>query len=177
MKKQQIIIFEGVDMCGKTEISKKLSKKLKIPRFKAINEHDVFLDKKDKFLHHLRYADPRVVDLLGQTKQSIIFDRTYPSEYVYSQILNRQSDFASLRFVDDEYAKLDTKIIICKRKSYCGIQDDLDSSINEEVLTKLDKMYDEFATWTKCKVLKLYVDDENLKREIKEILEFINVKN
>jgi len=169
--KQRIIILEGVDMSGKTEISHELSKRLDIPRFKASNEHDVFLNRSENhFIKHLQYADPRVVDLLSQTKQSLIMDRAYPSEWVYSKVLGRETDDRMLEKIDQSFANLGAWIIICHRSSYASIVDDLDSSIDASVLDRLDNEYRRFLKFTKCKTMLLNVDDENLQREINDIM-------
>lgn len=170
MSKQQIFIFCGPDMTGKTEISKELSKVLGIPYFKATSEHSTYLKKKDMFLQQLRYADPRIADILGQTGHSIIFDRGFPCEFVYANVFGRETDMRVLKDIDAMYASMNTWIIITCRKSYDGIVDDLDHGIDSSVLEKLHNGYREFGKWTKCKVLYLPVDDEDLNREIKDIM-------
>ena len=66
-------------------------------------------------------------------------------------------------------------LVLCYRSSFAGINDDLDPLINEVILNKLQDKYFEFASWTKCKLLKLNVDDENLNREINEVLKFMKM--
>lgn len=168
--KQTIIIFEGADRCGKTQIAHELSARLSIPYFKASNERDVYLNKKDYFIKHLQYADPRVVDVLKQTGQSLIMDRAYPSEWVYSKVMNRETDDRMLEKVDESFAELNAWIVVCHRSSYQGIVDDIDSNINEDVLKNLDNEYKNFLKFTKCKKMMLNVDDENLDREVNDVL-------
>ena len=62
------------------------------------------------------------------------------------------------------------RILICTRKSFVGITDDLNPNLDEVALQKISDLYAEFAKWTKCKTYTLYVDDENINREISEIL-------
>ena len=157
-------------MTGKTEISKEWSKFTGIPRFKASSEHTTYLGSKDRFVQQLRYADTRMVDFLGQTGHSVIFDRAWPCEYAYSKVFNRDTDLRALREVDSAYAALETWIIITGRTSYESIIDDIDPGITEETLKKIHCAYTEFMTWTKCRVLYLPVDDEDLEREIKDIM-------
>lgn len=175
MMKQQIIFFVGADMCGKTQIAKEVSRITGIPYFKASSEHSSYLSKQDLFLNQLRYADMRVFDLLRQTRQSIIFDRGYPCEKVYASVMGRKTDEDLLRLEDESYASLGAKIVICYRNSYKDIVDDLDPNINESVLNELTQKYIEFSRWTKCKTLLLNVDDENLRREVEDIVNFFNV--
>lgn len=168
---QKIIILEGPDKVGKTHVAKALSKKLDIPYFKASNEHHAFLNDKKQFLNHLLYADPRVADLLSQTGHSVIFDRSYPSEYAYSRVFNRKTDMNMLSRVDESFAKLNAWIIVCHRTSYDGIIDDIDTSIESTTLSKIDSEYQSFLKWTTCKnKMLLNVDDEDLNRELDDIM-------
>lgn len=164
-------------MCGKTEISRELSRVIGIPYFKATSEHTSFLSsrisKNDQFLNQLRFADPRVYDMLRQTCHSVIFDRGFPCEYAYSKVFGRETDLTMIKHMDEAYASLGAYIVLCHRSSYAGITDDLDPTVNEACLISLQNAYFNFANWTECKLLKLNVDDENLDREIDEVLQFM----
>lgn len=178
MNAQKLIFVVGPDRCGKTEIATELSKRLNVPYFKATSEHASFLSsrvsKNDQFLNQLRFADPRVLDLVRQTRHSVVFDRGFPCESVYSHVLDRETDHVMLEHIDTAYAELGAMIIVCRRSSYEGIYDDIDPSIGPELLKKLDDAYVRFASRTRCKVLFLNVDDENLEREIGDIINFMH---
>ena len=174
---QQIIIFVGPDRCGKTEISQALSHILNIPRFKASSEHGSFLNKQDLFVNQLRYADTRMVDFLLQTHHSVIYDRAFPCEKVYSEFYGRQTDLSVLEHVDNEMAYMGAKIIVCHRSSYENVIDDLDPKLKGENLQKIENGYRDFAKWSKCETLFLNVDDQNLVREIGDILDFLGIKS
>lgn len=173
MEKQHVVFFVGPDMCGKTHIAQAVSKRTGIPYFKASSEHKTYLSKKDLFVNQLRYADMRVHDVLKQTGHSVIFDRGYPCEWAYSQVFSRETDMRMLGMQDAAYGELGARVVVCRRKSYAGIVDDIDANIKEDVLRRLDDKYEEFLAWTQCKALSLYVDDENLEREVGEILAFL----
>lgn len=164
----------GPDMCGKTNIIAELSNRTGIKPFKASSEHRAFLGSQKSFLNDLLYADPRVCDFIKQMGVSVLFDRAFPCEYAYSKHFGRKTDIRMLKRVDEMYADLGTKIVVCTRNSFEGIQDDLDAEIDEWALKKISSHYMDFLSWTKCKSMILYVDDENLDREIEEILKFIN---
>ena len=174
-KKQQVIIFDGPDMTGKTEIAHALSEKLNIPYFKNELEGKAFKrDLESYFINMLRYSDPFFVSFLQQTKTSIILDRSYPSEYVYSKVFYRPTDRRRLKTLDEAYANINAKIIICCRNSYLKQDDLCPEKINLRHFHIIHDQYMKFATeFTKCDVKILYVDDENLTREINEILKFI----
>lgn len=174
--RQMIVFFVGPDMTGKTNIAQALARELNIPYFKASSEHGTFLNAHDSFLKQLLYADPRLQDFLKQTQHSVIFDRGYPCEWAYAHTLDRKTDDAAINFIDEQYAKMGAKIIMCSRSSYKGIYDDLDPTINEDVLTKLDRKYRDFLAFhTMCENMILNVDDENLEREVQEAIEFIAI--
>jgi hypothetical protein len=78
-----------------------------------------------------------------------------------------------LKHIDEAYAALGAVIVFCHRSSYKDIKDNLDSSITELVLAKLHDVYKEFASWTKCRLLSLNVDDENLEREVFDVIDFV----
>jgi len=176
--KQHLVFFVGADMCGKTEIATEYARRTGVPYFKATSEHVSFLSsrvsKNDQFLNQLRFADPRVLDILRQTGHSMIFDRGYPCEYAYSKVLNRETDMTMLKHLDKGYAQLGASIILCYRTNYAGIRDDLDPTIDSHVLNKLHVAYCDFAQWTKCRLLSLNVDDEDLDRELSEINRFMD---
>lgn len=173
MKKQQVIAVCGPDMCGKTEISKALAHYLKLPYFKASSEHETYLRHPDRFVQQLRIADVRMTDFLKQTGHSVIMDRAWPCEKVYSQVLGRETDEVVLEKIDREMAMMGAKIIVPYRSSYTNVVDDIDPKLNSEMLQRLDDAYKGFTVWTKCPTLLLNVDDEDLGRELNDIMEWL----
>lgn len=169
MKQQTILHVIGPDRCAKTSIIRRLSKKLGIPSFKASDEHENFLGTQDKFLMHLRYSDVRMLDFIKQTCMSIIFDRSYCCELVYSEYFGRQTDCGIITKLDTEYAALGAKILFCTRRSFAGIEDDLDKSIDALALIKISALYDQFVEWTQCGVMKVYVDEEKKNDIVKRV--------
>ena len=172
-KRQHVIIFDGPDMCGKTEMASELSRLLKVPYFKNENEWEFFEKDPNYFRNALAYGDTFFYSYLQQTNASVILDRSYPSEWVYSKVFFRVTNKDALKSVDTMASQVGVKIIIPYRTSYAGIEDQF-SSITPERLVSIDKLYKEFASWTACDVLLLNVDSEDLNDEIFEILKFIN---
>lgn len=177
---QRLVFFVGPDMCGKTQIAQEVSRRMGVPYFKATSEHTSFLSTRvstsDQFLNQLRFADPRVLDILRQTGHSVVFDRGFPCEFAYSRVFGRETDLVMLRHVDEAYAALGAAVIFCQRSSYEGIHDDLDPSVGPELLNKLHAAYEEFTGWTKCRLLRLNVDDENLDREVRDVVQFVGAR-
>jgi thymidylate kinase len=171
---QRIIILEGCDKVGKSEIARAISKKYGIPYIKNTSEWSAGLRNPDYFVNTLRYAEPYFLSYLKQSGASVVLDRSYPSEWVYSEAFGRTTDHDALKFVDEEYSKLGAQIIVCHRSSYEGIKDDLFPDDIEEIkLSELDGLYTKFSSQTRCKTLRLNVDDENLSRELEDISLFL----
>lgn len=171
---KNIVFVCGPDRTGKTEITKALSSFLGLPRYKASTEHNGFLSNQERFLNDIRYSCPARLDLLKQLDSGVVYDRGYPCEWVYSRFFKRQSDDSAIAWLDSQYAHLGAVIVVTSRRSFKGIVDDLNDQICEPELNELAQLYDQFLAMTSCRTLKLYVDDENLQREINDIVEFVN---
>lgn len=169
-----IINFAGADRSGKTEIAKELSKRLGIPYFKNQNEIVNFKSDESYFRNVLKYGAPLLLDFLKQSGCSAIFDRNYPCEWVYSQAMSRETFPDILKSVDEGYAMIGAINIICARKSYAGIVDDaFPDDLSSSKLSQINDLYQDFCSWSKCRSFVLFVDDENLDREISDILKFL----
>jgi thymidylate kinase len=167
-----VVIFEGCDKVGKTEMARELSKRTEIPYFKNKSEWKAFSSDPDYFVKALRYGDPYFYTFLRDTKTSVILDRSYPSEWVYSRVYDRKTDNDALSHIDFLAASFGVKIIIPYRTSYSGLKDDI-HNIGEYHLQKLSDTYEEFAKWTKCDVLRFCIDSENLEWEMETIRKFL----
>lgn len=171
--KQRIVIFEGPDGCGKTNISQALSESAEIPYFKNKDEWKNFVNDPSYFVNALTYGDPYFLSYLEQTKSSVIVDRWYPSEWVYSRVFDRPTSPTVLRKIDHRAASLGAKIIIPYRTSYDNVVDQFEDVITPNILRTVDGLYREFAEWTECDTLLLNVDDEDLSRELSEVITFL----
>ena len=174
-KKQHVIIFDGPDVCGKTEMAKELSRLIKVPYFKNENEWKYFEADPNYFKNALSYGDTFFYSYLKQTCSSVILDRSYPSEWVYSKAFLRVTNEEALKAVDTLAYGVNTKIIIPYRTSYDGLEDQF-SSITPSRLDEIEQLYREFIGWTSCDTLLLNVDAEDLDAEIFQILKFVNGK-
>ena len=173
--RQRIIILDGPDSCGKSEMATALSEVTGIPYFKNTSEWDAFENDPSYFINALRYGDSYFFNYLKQTKSNVILDRSYPSEWVYSKVFNRQTDEIFLKQIDDLASELDARIVIPYRTTYSGIHDKV-HQIDDKKLEELSKVYEDFAAWTSCKTLRLCVDTESIGYELKEILRFMRNK-
>jgi hypothetical protein len=158
MNKQRIACICGADMQGKSTLIRFLSDYTGINSYKARNEQHDFISSQAKFLQHLYWSDTRQLDLLEQTGFSMIMDRGWPCEWVYSRFYNRKTDDEQLFKNDARYAALDSDIVFCYRTSYKGLQDDLDPNLTSDNLQKIHNLYEEFLKLTKCKVTRICLD-------------------
>lgn len=131
----------------------------------------MFGSSEEYFLGAIRYGLPHILSLLRQSEFGLVLDRSYPSEWVYSRAFNRPTDEDAIRLCDAQFAELGGHVVITRRKSYDGIVDDTHPHlVNTEMLKKLDGLYEEFAAQCIAPCHTIFVDDENLNREVKEIL-------
>lgn len=170
---QKIITFVGADFTGKTHISRALGGVLNIPVYKAHDEHALFTTSQERFLMNLRYADPARLDIIKQTGASVILDRGYPCEAVYSQFYERETDERMLEWLDEEYSRLGAVIIHCFRTSYDGIVDDLDPKLSGDNLMKITNLYNKYLLTSRCRVLNLCVDKEDLVTDVTSVVRFM----
>lgn len=172
--RQRVIIFDGPDMCGKTNIAQALARHTGIQYFKNNIERDAFTDDPKYFSSASRYIDTYMSNFLASTGVSVIFDRNFPSEYVYPVVFGRTRDLNVLRRIDEMHARMGTLIIVPYRSSFEGITDDVHSNITANVLKRIDDLYVEFCAWTKCSTLRLCVDDGDIEREMEDVVKFID---
>ena len=166
--RQRVILCEGTDRSGKSTIGKLISEKLNISYFKYTRDKEA-LSGSDMTSAMLKYTDPYFCDFLKQTKASVVIDRHYPSEWTYSQILGRKTDEDGIRRTDELFSQIPATILILKRKSYVGVSDD-DPRLDSSTLEKISQKYDEFAKWSKCRVLTFEFDEWNPEKMVTEIL-------
>lgn len=171
--RSRLLVFDGPDMTGKTNIAQELCRRTGLQYFKNRNERLKFLDGADYFMNCLKYGVPYQLALLEQCACDVVFDRHYPTEWVYSRAFNRDTCHATLREVDRRFSELDAAIVICHRTDYTGIEDDVfPTKLDSTMLQRLDDLYQEFVEWSTCECLVLNVDDRNTDREIEEVTAF-----
>ena len=170
------IAFIGPDMTGKSNIAEELSRQTGIPVFKNSGEWKTQLDSPDYFLNLLRYGGPFLMDFMCQTNVPVILDRFYPCELVYASAFNRETDIDAITWMDDHFAEINGKFIICLRKDYSGLVDDqYPDFLPPEMLEKLDTFYRTFSGTTACEYMILETDDMDLNKQVKQIKIFLGI--
>ena len=159
-----IIVFEGHDMTGKTNIAHELTKQDFMSKYK------IFKSKAE----HGRWWDPCVSSLYSWSaflgvielyKLDIIFDRFFPSEYAYGNAFNRNISENMIFKFDKQCADYGCVIIYCY-KDEASYQEDDEKITPMDKYNDIKKYYEEFFAKTKCKVIRLNTSSENLSEQI-----------
>lgn len=167
-----LILMCGVDNCGKTEIAKALATRLGNYQYFKVKQERIHIEKVDHEIlkqSHLLQLN-FFYELARQVDFNIIMDRFFPSELVYGALF-RKIDEEKIWEFDKLFAELGTKIIILQKRDD-GLEDEL---WTKEQLIAIKAKYLEFAAKTKCQVLVLDTDSEDLEWELKEIEKFLNI--
>jgi thymidylate kinase len=163
-----LIIFEGPDGCGKTNIAQGVSERLGVPVYKSGKEPELFYEPEGQYLS-LKWANYEMIKLLEVTGTSVIFDRFFPSEWVYSQVFNRKTDLDLVKKYDKWWSSLNG-IIIWLDKPTMDVEDELiPSSKYNEIRMK----YFEYMQTTQCHLLYLDTTDHDLHAQVDSICDFI----
>jgi len=168
----KLILMCGVDNCGKTEIATALAKRLPDYQYFKVKQERIHIEKiapeilKQAHLLQLNFF----YEFARQAEFNVIMDRFYPSEFVYGSLF-RKIDEEKIWEFDKLFAELGTKIIILQKQN-----DKLEDELwTKEQLIAIKAKYQEFATKTKCQVLVLDTDSEDLEWELNEISKFLGI--
>jgi len=172
-----VILFEGFDNTGKTEISVELAKRLDYSRYKDIREHECF-NGKNEYLQELSlvYETYKTIAYLDQgIIQNLILDRDYVSEYVYGRIFRPElyNKYECDKYVwkyDELFRLQDMHIIVCYKDKYKTFSDPV---VNIDDKKKVVNGYLDFLSKTVNKTLLINTESENLDEQISEILKWL----
>ena len=170
-EKQRVIIFDGPDGCGKTNIAEALSSVIGVPYFKNKDEHRYFRSDPDYFINAVRHVDTYFTSYLEVSHASVVLDRAWPSEWIYSHVMGRETDAEVIRSLDERHAALNTIIVIPFRSSYENVDEQYEEV--RQRLPAIDARYKAFAKWSKCHTLLINVDSEDLQRQLRTIISFM----
>lgn len=183
-----LIIFEGSDLSGKSTIAENVAKKLPADTYltkMCSRPKDNSDEEKNKV--YKRYWNIvewyKFIYTLSEGKDTMVLDRFYPSEAVYS--FKRGYD----ALVDKRIAELDTYIdaefkalIIYCEPSMEVLKQRLnnrgDDFIDEEDLLKIRARYESFLQFTCCKVIRYNTENglENIDKLIEKIKQIGDIK-
>lgn len=170
----------GPDMCGKTQISRELARRIGASYFKASSEHGTLVRSPAEFSAQTRYCEPRQIDMIVQLGARVVLDRGWPCEHAYGTVLGRAVDAQSLVEIDRLSSRAGGIVVCCWRTSYDGIVDDIDARLAGATLQRIELEYRRLAATCRTPFVFVNVDDEDLDREVSEIITAIgriNVEN
>ncbi len=159
-----IIVFEGHDMVGKTNIAKAVGERLGTMVYKSSREKGKWWDPTIDLL----YGMDAYIDMIRYFKQDIIFDRFHGSEYAYSQVFKRFTSKEKLRDIDTKLADTGCIIVYCWKTPPHYEPDDT-GLIDMSQYDNIKDAYDEFLEFTNCDVVKICTDDKDLEKQVEEI--------
>jgi len=171
MSDQQIIIFEGHDGTGKSQIAEEISKRQEIPVFKNEQEFDRWWDPEIS----TRYSARHLVSFLEQTGHSVILDRHYPSEYVYGKMFGRAISEVLIWELDHRMAKMDATIVECRKKPENYEEDSHGIVEDTEMYDELKFWYGKFKSNTECEYIEFMTDSEKLQQQVATIEDYIGL--
>jgi thymidylate kinase len=156
-------------MCGKSTIAKALSERTNVPIFKMeVSKH--FWD----FLIHQRYAGEAITQMLEQTKQSVILDRSFLSDYMYATLFNRAYDLKKHFDTDERFAKMNALIVYCFKDEEKFQEDKEDADfIKVSDYKQMMAHYETVLNETTCRFIKINTSDENLEAQLETIIKNI----
>jgi thymidylate kinase len=168
-----IIIFEGTDHCGKTSIAKAFCERNPSFKYFKVKQEQLHIEKVDPEIlkqSHLMQLN-FFYEFARQIDFNVVMDRFFPSEFVYGKLF-RDIDETEIMKFDELFASIGTVIIIVEKA---------DDKLEDRLWTKaqllaIKERYSKFVDESKCRVLYLNTDSEDLEWELNEIHDFINSK-
>lgn len=150
---RNVILVEGPDGVGKSEIAAALSMRLNVGLFKAPTEKMNWAD--GTFKQSLAF-DALLPSFIEQADVNVVCDRSYVSEWVYSAVFERETDLDLIRKIDDEFARIGAIVIVCTSENVESLRDD--DLVAREKFTQLRDQYLRFLDLTSCDTISIVTD-------------------
>jgi|TARA_Y100000310_G_scaffold309357_1_gene353370 thymidylate kinase len=166
------IIFEGPDGCGKTTLSQIISDIYNIPVYTSPHRHKI--DKNETLLLNiLKWGIPEQLQLIQTCDSKIIYDRFFPSEFVYSSVYKRKTDKNLIFKYDKWWNDLDG-VIIFLDKPCMEVNDHL---VEKKYYQQIRKKYQEYKELTVCPHITIDSTSESVQEQLTQILKLLKDNN
>jgi|WetSurMetagenome_2_1015567.scaffolds.fasta_scaffold01141_11 thymidylate kinase len=168
-----IIILEGPDRSGKTEIGLELTKIINCSYFK--NHYDVknFYGTGDHYISVISemFYLLNFLEQVPLKNKNLILDRFHLTEWAYANAYRRKTNKTLLKELDKKLTDFNSVVIYCYKNNYVNFDDD---HVNINMIDKIKDSYHEILNESSLPILHLNTEDEILKREINEICNFLS---
>ncbi len=170
-----ILLFEGVDNTGKTELAKAVSSKYNAFYFR-MNNQIPSLSREDsanmqKYIYQEWYL---LYDFIRQSKlKNIVFDRSYISEYAYGYVL-RQKTYShktdsKIFMIDQLFKELDSHVVYCYKDKDTLFKDYSDKYVTSKKIPLLEKRYENYLSKTLLPTHKINMSSRDIKIELSQL--------
>jgi len=171
-----IIVFEGIDCCGKTTLANYVSRKYNIPiynRYKYTNKKE--WENMMNLQHIIEINEINLLKHIDRANVNIILDRFIPTFVIYHKIFKRKSDISyinSYRFKNIIYLYIYVDRQVLLNRYY----NRKDHNIND--INIYNKLYDAYNMYYQKNKDKMYFIDNSYdlsysKRQLRTILDKI----
>lgn len=174
------LIVVGTEGVGKTPLAKALANHYAKPYFKFQNEVQA-LKSTEHPGQHMLWFDYGLTQLMFQTGLSIVSDRGFPCEYVYSSYFKRKTDEHLLAQIEENHAALGT-VIVHVRDSKIAEHAKEDEHVHRDHIPKIQALYDIILATTICKKVTYDVstsalcerDEDRMAIDLPNLIELID---
>ena len=162
------IILEGPDGCSKTTIAYHLSKMISIPHYQSPHRH-LINDKDVTLFNILKYGIHEQLYLAELCDVSVIYDRFFPSEYVYARVYHRETDFDLIERYDKWWNRMNGIMIFLDKPNL----DKVDHLVMPEMYQNIRHEYENYKLFTSCKHITIDTSDQDLDKQLLTIISFL----
>lgn len=159
-----ILIFEGPEEVGKTEISTELSSQEDMELYKGSFEEEISQQENSEIA---AFSALTLADFWSQINCDLVVDRFHASEWVYSNVFDRDTNEDWILRADRELANQGAQIVYCYKDPMPELKDeDFDRDKNLEIKASFEYFFSEKS---QIPVIELNTVGENLSEQIYEI--------
>lgn len=172
-----ILLFEGWEKVGKTTLALRTRDELNFQYFRSNKQINSNIDLEKAIKYDWRF----MIDFLSQVNINICFDRSFISQYVYSNLFRKENILKNYSLEDynnifkqycDSLSLINYKIIYCYRETY---NNEIDDQVDITKVNEANNLYSYFFNIyaNTSDILTCHYEDgiqyniEKIKQEIK----------